>query len=113
MRDRSGLATDDDDAVAQVDRFVDVVGDQQHAEAMFAGQAQQQVLQLDAGEGIHRAEGFVEQQHARLPVQPACQRHALRLAAGQLFGQRGCVIQQADLGQQLLHARRLPRGRRR
>ena len=40
--------------------------------------------QVRAHVGVERAEGLVEQQHARLDRERAGERHALALAAGQL-----------------------------
>jgi hypothetical protein len=74
------------DAVAQVQRFVDVVRDQQYGEAVFKGDLEQQVLQLHAREGVDGGEGLVEQQHARLGEQAARDGGALGLSAESCFG---------------------------
>ncbi len=60
-----------------------------------------QLLHLDAGQRIQRAQWFVQQQQAWLVDQRAGQRHALLLPAGQ--GRRPLVgaFGQADLGQRL------------
>ena len=52
------------DPVAEVDRLVDVVGDQQHGDALGLPDALQLVLQPRARQRIERAERLVEQQHA-------------------------------------------------
>ncbi|MOA00359.1 hypothetical protein D3C78_1197170 [compost metagenome] len=72
---------------------------------MALGQLQQQVLQLHAGEGVHRAERLVEQQHLRARVQAAGDGHALRHAAGQLLGQGVGEAFQTDLVDQSVDPR--------
>ena len=67
----AGCAAEDQHAVAEVEGFVEVMGDQQHGDLVAGGQLHQQVLQLHAGEGVHRAEGLVEQQYLRFAVQGA------------------------------------------
>ncbi len=53
--------------------------------ALFPNIAQQ-ILQMDAGQGIQRAERFVHQQHVRLLRQCPGNGHPLLHAAGQLAG---------------------------
>jgi hypothetical protein len=56
-------------------------------DVQFVVQAAQPAAQFLAHLGVERAEGLVEQQHARLDRQRAGQRDALALAAGQLRGE--------------------------
>jgi hypothetical protein len=51
----------DRDAVAHVDRFVDVVGDKQHRGAARLPDAEQFVLHLHTSELVEGPEGFIEQ----------------------------------------------------
>src|SRR6266704_4769270 len=61
--DPTGRRSHDNDAVAHVDGFVDVVGDKEHRGAASLPEAQYFILHTHAGEGIERAEWFVEQEH--------------------------------------------------
>ena len=71
--------------VAQRQRLVLVVGDDDERDADFALDRLQFDLHLFAQLEIQRAERLVEQQHPRPPDQGARQRHALTLAARQLL----------------------------
>jgi hypothetical protein len=62
------------------------VGDQHAGLAVAPGDAEQQVLQVRAGLGVHRGQRLVEQQQPRLRRQPARDGHALLHAARQLPG---------------------------
>ena len=81
---RPGRGRHDDDAVAHVNRFVDVVGDEQHGGAARLPEAQHFILHAHAGKGVERAERFVEQQNFGMIDQGAGQRHALGHAAGEM-----------------------------
>ncbi|MNI36071.1 hypothetical protein D3C73_901110 [compost metagenome] len=70
------------DTVAQVHRFADVMGDEQHGGIAQATHAQQIVLQLAARDGVQRGERFVQQQQGRFKDQRPRQRHAALLATG-------------------------------
>ena len=82
--DAAGARGHDDDAVAHVDRLVDVVGDEQHRRAARFPEAQHLVLHAHAREGVERAERLVEQQHLRVIDQRAGERDALGHAAGEM-----------------------------
>ena len=90
---------DHDDAVGERDRLGDVVGDQDRGEALVEPDALQQLLHLDAGQRVERAERLVERQDLRLADQRAGQRHALLLAAGQHRRPLAGAIGEADLAQ--------------
>jgi hypothetical protein len=70
--------------VGHFQRFFLVVGDEDAGDVQFVMQAAQPAAQFLAHLGIERAEGFVQQQHARLHGQRAGQRDTLALAAREL-----------------------------
>ena len=74
----------DHDAVGDLHRLLLVVGDEDGRHLDLLVQPAQPGAQLGADLGVERAEGLVEQQHARLDRQRAGQGHALALAAGEL-----------------------------
>ena len=80
--DSPGRRGHDDDAIAHVDCFVDVVGDEQHRGAALLPQAQHFILHPHAGEGVERAERFVEQENFGMIDECAGKRDALGHAAG-------------------------------
>jgi hypothetical protein len=75
-------------AVGHFQRLFLVVGDEDRGDVQLVVQAAQPAAQLLAHLGVERAEGLVEQQHARLHRQRAGQRDALALAAGELGRKR-------------------------
>ena len=66
---------------------------------MLADQRPDQALHLDAGEGVERREGLVQQQQFWLLHQRTRQGHALGLAAGQIAWPVVQPVTEADLGQ--------------
>src|SRR6185503_19399797 len=72
-------------AIAHVDRFVDVVGDQEHRRAAGFPEAQHFVLHLHPGEGIQCAQRFVQEQDFWVIDESAGESHALGHAAGQVM----------------------------
>ena len=59
--DASGAGAHNDNSVAHVDGFVDIVGDEDHGGAASFPKAKDFILHAHAGEGIESAEGFIEQ----------------------------------------------------
>ena len=86
------------DLVAELDRLVDVVRDEQDRLAQLGLQAQQFGLQVLAHHGVHGAEGLVHQQYRWIGGQRAGDADALLLASGEL--------ERVALGVGLLAARR-------
>ena len=84
LLDPPGPRGHDEDSVAHVDRFVDVVRDQHHCRAARLPQPQHLILNNHAREGVERAKRLVKQQHRGMVHQRPCQRHTLRHAAGKL-----------------------------
>jgi len=82
--DLAGVRRHDDDAVAHVDRLVDVMGDEEHRGAAGLPEAQHFILHAHSSEGIERPERFVEEQDARMIYQSSSQRNALSHAAGKV-----------------------------
>lgn len=99
-RDRAlnpaGPLRHDDDAIAHVNRFVDIVRDQKHCGAARLPEAKDFVLHPHPREGVERAEGFVEQQHFRMIDQRAGERDALGHATRKMVGIRIGETFQAD-----------------
>ena len=80
IRDEFAFA-EEHDSVAEVERFIQIVGHEQDCLLQAGEQGAQHILHLGTGERIECAEGLVHQEHARLRSQSACQAHALALAA--------------------------------
>ena len=82
------LAADPQDGhlVAELDRLVDVVRDEEDGLAELALQAQELVLQLVADDGVDRGEGLVHEHHRGVGGEGARHPYALLLPAGQLAG---------------------------
>ena len=88
-----------DDAVGKRHRLGDVVGDEHGGEAVLPPDALQKLVHLGAGQRVERAEGLVEEQHARPADQRARKRHALALAAGEDGGPIVGAVGEADIGE--------------
>ena len=86
----------DQDAVAEAQRLLQVVGDEHHRLADLAVQPDDLVLHVAADERVERAERLVEEQHLGVAGQRAGQPDALLHAAGQLVGVGRLVARQAD-----------------
>ena len=90
------------DLVPDLDRFLDVVGDQDHGLVQLGLQPDQLVLQGVADDRVDRAERLVHQQHRRVRGQRPGHPDALLLAAGELVRiAAGHVRVQADQVHQL------------
>ena len=87
--------------IGQVNRLVDVVGDEQHRRAMPSEQIADEILHLQPCERIESCKGFVEQQQLWLAHQPPRQGDALRFASRQGGGPRPLMAREADLGERL------------
>jgi len=72
------------DPVADAQRLLDRMGDEQQGEAHVVPQLEQFVLHAPARQRVERGEGLVHQQDARMHGQRAGDRHALLHAAGEL-----------------------------
>ena len=83
------------DLVAELDRLVDVVGDEHDRLAQLGLQPEELVLQALADHRVDRAERLVHQQHGRVGGQRAGDADALLLATGELAG-----VAARDLGRQ-------------
>jgi len=90
---------DQDHAVGQGHGLLHVMGHQKRGEAAGLPQAFDQAVHLDAGQRIERAQGFVEQQQARVVHQGTRQGHALALAARQACRPFAQPVTQAHTGQ--------------
>ena len=73
------------DAVAEPDRLLDVVRDEQHRLAHGGLEPQELVLEMLAYDRVDRAERLVHQQHGRVGGQRAGHADALALSAGELL----------------------------
>ena len=73
--------------------------DQQRSKTIALPQAFDQLVHLDARQGVKRAQRLVKQQQARVVHQRTSQRHALALPARQPRGPVVQAVGKADLGQ--------------
>src|SRR5919201_2526130 len=94
LPDAPGTRGENDDAVAEVHRLLDVVGDENDGLACTGPEAHYFFLHRLTGLRIERAERLVHQQHLGIEGQHARERHALLHAAGEL---RRIVI--AEIGE--------------
>src|SRR4029077_4580016 len=67
----------DDEAVAHVNGFGDVVSNEQHGSAPVLPKAQNFILHTHAGESVEGAQGFIEQKNFGMINQGASQSYAL------------------------------------
>src|SRR6516225_472986 len=74
----------DHDAIAHVNRFVDIVGDEKHGGAAVFPEAQHLILHPHPGKGVERAERLVEQKHFGVIDERSCKSNALSHAAGKM-----------------------------
>ena len=74
----------DDNAVAHVDRFVDVVGDEEHGGAARLPEMKHFILHPHTSKSVERAKRFVEQEHFRIIDQRPRQGDTLGHSAGKL-----------------------------
>ncbi len=97
---------DERDAVAEVESFIEVVGDEEDGFLEAREKTAEHVLHLGAGEGIERAEGFVHQENCGFGGEGAGKADTLALPAGELMGMaRGKVGRvEADGGKQFVSA---------
>ena len=75
---------EDRDAVAHLDRLLDVVGDEHDRLAHLVLEAQELVLEPHSGDGVDGAEGLVHEQHGRVGCQRPSDADALALPAREL-----------------------------
>src|SRR5437899_4215053 len=81
LLDRARPLRQDDDAVAHVNGFVDVVSNEQHGSAPGLPKAQNFILHTHTGKSIEGAEWLVEQKNFGMINQGASQSYALRHSA--------------------------------
>ena len=84
LDDAAGIGGQRDDAVAEIDRFLEIVGDEHGGDAALAGEPRDLVLQALTRHRVERAERLVHQHDARLLRQAARDLHALLHAAREL-----------------------------
>ena len=86
LLDGGGAGAHHDHAVGELHGFVDVVGDEDDGLALRLPDAQQFAAHDQAGDGIERAEGLVEEEHVGVHRQGARHFEPLLHAAGELGG---------------------------
>jgi hypothetical protein len=94
---------EDDDAVGEVDRLVDVVRDEEDRDSVLVAHLQHQVLQVASGLRVHRCERLVHEQDLRLVGERAGDRDPLLHAARQLPRVAVEEARQADRRDRLHH----------
>ena len=70
------------DAVAELQRLIDVVGDHDHGLFEALLKAEELALEFVTGNRVERAEWFVEQDDPGIGGEGSCKGHALSLSAG-------------------------------
>ena len=80
----AGPLAHDDDSIAHVNCFIDVVGDEQHRCAASLPDAQHFILHSHAREGVERAERFVEKKNSWMIDERSRESNALRHSAGKM-----------------------------
>ncbi|MNF47351.1 hypothetical protein D3C84_285440 [compost metagenome] len=85
--------------MADADRFLDVVGDEDDGALLLGLEAHQLALHLAADQRVEGGEGFVHEEDGRVVGQRPGQADALLHAAGQLVGIAVFVAGEADLAQ--------------
>ncbi|MNW02478.1 hypothetical protein D3C71_1982720 [compost metagenome] len=79
--ERNAAFIDDDDAVGKRHGLGHIVGDKYGGKVLLLPDALQELLHLDARQGVERAERLVECQDERVSDQGTGKRHALLLSA--------------------------------
>ncbi len=82
--DSSRTLGHDDNAIAHINCFVDVVSDEEHGRAPGLPKTKHFILHAHTRKGIERAEGLIEKQRFRMIDKRACQSNALRHPAGKM-----------------------------
>ena len=72
------------DAGGQHERLADVVGDEEGGLVDAAAEVEEQALEFEAGDGVERGEGLVEQEQGRVGGEGAGDADALLLPAGEM-----------------------------
>ena len=75
--DAAGAMREHGNPIGKIDRFVDVVGDEENAQIAARPEIEEEPLKIEPREGIKRAEWFVHQQKARVRRERPRDRHAL------------------------------------
>src|SRR5215813_14097573 len=65
LPDRAGRAVDHSDAITEIDRLLDIMGDEDDAAIGLVLDAQQLVLKRSLGHGVERGKRLVHEQHRR------------------------------------------------
>lgn len=74
------------DAIAELQRFIDVVGNHDHGFFEVLLKTQELTLEFVTGNRVERAKGFVEQDDAGIGREGSRKGHALSLSTGQFNG---------------------------
>src|SRR5437899_2518265 len=85
LLDRAGPLRQDDDAVAHVNGFIDVVSNEQHGSAPVLPKAQNFILHTHARKGVESAERLIQQKDFGMINQGTSQRYALSHSAGEVM----------------------------
>ena len=95
--DEHAALAEDRDPVAEQDRLVDVVGDEDDRLAHLALDADELLLEPHARDRIERAERLVHQHHGRVGGEGAREADALALAAGELRGVARAIVARGEV----------------
>ena len=86
LLDPARTRSHNNDAVAHVDGFIDVMSNKQHGSTPRLPEAQYFILHTHPSKGIQRPEWFVEQEHFGMVDHRPRERHALGHPSGEMVG---------------------------
>lgn len=101
----AGVTAEQDDAVGELEGFVDVVRDQQNGGRCRSVHVEEQVLHLEPGQRVERAEWFVEEEDAGVSGQGPRERRPLGHASRDLPRSVPGEFAEADEFDEFPHAR--------
>ena len=87
------------DLIAEVDSFVDVVGDHERGDAEVIAHLEHEILEIEASLRIDGGEGFIHHQDAGANGEGASDRHSLLHATGELPWVLALGALESDLGE--------------
>src|SRR5262245_61002722 len=93
----------DEDPITHVNGFVNIVSDEQHRGATILPQPQHFVLHSHAGEGVKRAERFIQEENFGVIDECACKRYTLGHATGKMMRIRIIKGFESDQPHKFLH----------
>src|SRR5207247_7639638 len=84
------------DVVRQADRLLEVVGDEEHADALAVDQGRDVLNDARAHDGVERGEGLVHEEELGLSREHLSEGHALALASAEMPGEAMAEAAEAE-----------------